>query len=131
MVIYAKTYHTRGFVPDYEVGYLAYPDSQASAQRAAQRLAEVGLAERVEDGYYVPAAEEWPPLWRTGTRDPISGHTRKRVYERDGHQCVKCGSKENLTLDHIIPWSEFGPDSEDNLRTYCLPCNLARGTKAP
>lgn len=130
MVIYSKTYHSHGFVPDYEIGYLALPDSQAVAKRAVLRLVEAGWAEVAPGGYYVPAAEEWPPLWRTGTRDPISDYTRNRVYRRDDYRCVNCGSKENLTLDHIIPWSEFGPDSEDNLRTYCLSCNCARGKKA-
>ena len=61
-------------------------------------------------------------------RPTIPQATRRFVYERDGHQCVTCGSIEDLTLDHIIPYSVGGPDTTENLRTLCRPCNSRRGT---
>jgi hypothetical protein len=33
---------------------------------------------------------------------------RTRVYKRDNHECVYCGSKKQLTLDHVIPKSRGG-----------------------
>ena len=28
---------------------------------------------------------------------------RNRIYKRDNHECVYCGSIKQLTLDHVIP----------------------------
>lgn len=38
------------------------------------------------------------------TREPIPEDVRIYVWRRDGGRCVKCGSKENLEFDHIIPY---------------------------
>lgn len=54
---------------------------------------------------------------------------REQVYERDGHQCVACGTGERLTLDHIVPYSHGGPDTFDNLRTLCHSCNSSKGAR--
>jgi len=62
-------------------------------------------------------------------RKPISKKLRQMVYQRDGWQCAYCGSDEQLTLDHITPLSAGGEDTEENLATCCLPCNLSKGTK--
>jgi 5-methylcytosine-specific restriction endonuclease McrA len=48
---------------------------------------------------------------------------KKNVHKRDGNKCVYCGSKENLTLDHIIPKSRGGTHTWDNLVTACMKCN--------
>jgi 5-methylcytosine-specific restriction endonuclease McrA len=57
--------------------------------------------------------------------------TKYNVYRRDGHQCAYCGSKENLTLDHVIPKSRGGKSSWDNLATCCFKCNNKKGDKTP
>lgn len=67
---------------------------------------------------------------RNGSRPWIPYALRRAVYERDGHRCVGCGNEDQLSLDHITPWSMGGQDTLDNLRTYCLPCNWARGARA-
>lgn len=63
-------------------------------------------------------------------RAAIAKSTRTRVYERDGHACVACGSTEALSLDHIVPWSLGGSDDVDNLQTMCRPCNSSKGARA-
>lgn len=50
----------------------------------------------------------------------------KFIMERDEF-CQQCGSYEDLQLDHIIPVSRGGNDSEENLRLLCGACNKARG----
>lgn len=55
---------------------------------------------------------------------------RNRIMRRDGHSCVYCGSKKNLTIDHIIPKSKGGDNTWRNLVTCCLPCNLKKGDKS-
>jgi hypothetical protein len=54
---------------------------------------------------------------------------RHRIMRRDGYACVYCGSKKNLTIDHIIPKSKGGPNTWMNLVTCCSPCNLKKGDK--
>ena len=109
--------------------FCAYPAPFRTAKRYLRLLAEVGLIEhRGGDEYFVPAAVDWPVV-RTGTRDPIPPRVRKLVHERDGWRCVRCGSPDNLTVDHIIPWSQNGPDKADNLQTLCVSCNTAKGAR--
>ena len=56
---------------------------------------------------------------------------RQRLYKRDNNECAYCGSKKELTIDHIIPKSRGGKNSWNNLITCCLPCNLKKGDKTP
>lgn len=57
----------------------------------------------------------------------ISQGKRKACYRRDGHRCVKCGSPDNLTCDHIIPRSLGGKNHLRNLQTMCKSCNEMKG----
>lgn len=56
---------------------------------------------------------------------------RSRLFKRDLNQCVYCGSKKNLTIDHVIPKSRGGDNSWSNLVTCCSPCNRRKGNKTP
>lgn len=51
------------------------------------------------------------------------------VYKRDGGRCVRCGSTENLQLDHIVPFSKGGATSVENLQLLCRKCNLEKSNK--
>lgn len=53
---------------------------------------------------------------------------RRRVFERDGHQCLACGSTDDLECDHVVPWSRGGKTIFENLQTLCKTCNAAKGT---
>jgi len=55
--------------------------------------------------------------------------SRHRIYARDNHQCVYCGSKKNLTIDHIIPRSKGGLNTWTNMVTSCFNCNVKKGDK--
>lgn len=56
---------------------------------------------------------------------------RNRIYRRDGHECVYCGSTNQLTLDHVIPRSRGGENTWTNLVTCCFKCNLKKGDRTP
>lgn len=56
---------------------------------------------------------------------------RNRIYKRDGYECVYCGSKKNLTLDHVIPKSRGGTNDWTNLVTSCMKCNLKKANRTP
>jgi len=73
---------------------------------------------------------------RVYTSDAIRMPTRERhipddvraaVFERDGAVCFECGSVDDLTLDHIVPFSHGGEHTVGNLRVLCRRCNSARG----
>ena len=48
----------------------------------------------------------------------------KRVLERDGWRCRKCGSLENLQIHHQIKRSQLGDDALRNLVTLCTYCHM-------
>jgi len=54
---------------------------------------------------------------------------RNRIYKRDNHTCVYCGSTRQLTLDHVIPKSKGGKNDWNNLVTSCQKCNLKKSNK--
>jgi 5-methylcytosine-specific restriction endonuclease McrA len=57
--------------------------------------------------------------------------TRTNIYRRDDHKCVYCGSKNNLTLDHVLPKSRGGKNTWENLVTCCASCNVYKGDRIP
>jgi 5-methylcytosine-specific restriction endonuclease McrA len=57
--------------------------------------------------------------------------SRFNVYKRDDYKCVYCGSKNQLTLDHVIPKSRGGANSWNNLVTCCMECNVIKGDRTP
>lgn len=57
----------------------------------------------------------------------VSKTLRQRVYDRDGNMCVKCGCKDNLTIDHITPIRNGGISVESNMQTMCFNCNQNKG----
>ena len=100
---------------------------------AAEELVRRGLWLRAVGGYLF-STDDHPrvlgKVTRSGSRPWIPNWLRRAVYERDGYCCVRCGSEQDLSLDHRKHWSKGGQDTLDNLRTYCLPCNWARGARA-
>ena len=57
--------------------------------------------------------------------------TRRAVFARDGWQCQYCGSKANLTVDHVIPRSKGGTSTWENIVASCAPCNRRKGDSLP
>lgn len=53
---------------------------------------------------------------------------REYIKEREKtNECIFCGSKENLTLEHLFPRSLGGPDNEKNIVWVCKKCNSSKG----
>ena len=57
--------------------------------------------------------------------------TRRAVFARDGWTCQYCGSRSNLTVDHVIPRSKGGTSSWENIVASCAPCNRRKGDRLP
>lgn len=57
--------------------------------------------------------------------------SRRNIMKRDQHTCQYCGTKSDLTLDHVLPRSRGGEDSWENLVTACNQCNVKKGNRTP
>lgn len=61
---------------------------------------------------------------RRQTRERVRRHRKRKAgLLDDPNQCVYCNEKENLSIDHIIPTSKGGIDSNKNTVYACLSCN--------
>jgi Holliday junction DNA helicase RuvB len=60
-------------------------------------------------------------------REPIPDEVKKFVWQRDQGRCVKCGSRELLEYDHIIPLAKAGSNTARNLQLLCEGCNRQKG----
>jgi Holliday junction DNA helicase RuvB len=92
---------------------MAYADGRITTTVIERILTEFGL-----EGY--PSGFE---------RQPIPDDVRKFVWQRDGGRCVKCGSKEKLEYDHIIPVSKGGSNTARNIQLLCEKCNRSKGPR--
>jgi hypothetical protein len=77
-----------------------------------------------------PTLTEPPPHRRAGPRATIPAAVRRAVWQRDGGRCQWpldgggcCGSTHRLELDHIVPWADWGGETEANLRVTCAAHN--------
>jgi 5-methylcytosine-specific restriction endonuclease McrA len=55
--------------------------------------------------------------------------TRRAVFARDRWTCQYCGSRSNLTVDHVVPRSKGGLSSWENIVASCAPCNRRKGDR--
>ena len=59
-------------------------------------------------------------------REPML--TRYNIFLRDGFSCLYCGSKDELTFDHVVPRAGGGLTTWENTATACSPCNSRKGS---
>ncbi len=53
---------------------------------------------------------------------------RQRILESQNHRCAYCFTDYKvITLDHVVPVSQGGKPSYNNLVAACDPCNQNRG----
>jgi 5-methylcytosine-specific restriction endonuclease McrA len=57
--------------------------------------------------------------------------TRFNVFLRDRFTCQYCGTREDLTFDHVVPRSKGGQTTWENVVAACSPCNLKKGDRLP
>lgn len=103
--------------------------SKRSLRAAVNSLRKQGYLAKTGSVYWL-VDPETPPSKRK-QRHPlyVKAEIRNAVYERDGRQCIACGSTQNLQIDHIVPQSRGGCHDIENLQTLCGTCNLEKGDR--
>ena len=59
---------------------------------------------------------------------------RRNIFARDNNQCQYCGRKfptAELSLDHVIPRSQGGHNTWENIVCACVSCNVRKGGRTP
>jgi hypothetical protein len=51
------------------------------------------------------------------------------VLEKHGRMCLKCGSKDKIHMDHVVPLSKGGAHDRDNVQPLCNKCNSRKHAK--
>ena len=55
--------------------------------------------------------------------DTIPEMVRQEVLRRDGGTCVRCGSRDGIEFDHIVPVARGGTHEPNNLQLLCRSCH--------
>ncbi len=98
--------------------------------------------------HYRKAEDDWvrtcsteiqaPRVIRLVSYDKVPKQTvkfnRRNIFARDHNQCQYCGKKfvtSELSLDHVIPRSQGGGASWENIVCACVDCNVRKGGRTP
>ncbi len=60
--------------------------------------------------------------------------TRRNIFARDRNHCQYCGRRfatSELSLDHVVPRSQGGLSTWDNVCCCCVKCNIRKGGRTP
>ncbi len=66
-----------------------------------------------------------------GKSDRITPQQVKDRFEVHDCKCIYCGSEENITLDHQIPFHVGGRNIPSNIAPACWSCNRTKSTLTP
>lgn len=98
------------------LAWLPFGRDQSAAVAHAERLNAMARKERLAViGAYRAASEG----------------LKQSIHERDGFACVYCGAKNDLGIDHLIPYSKGGSTKPFNIVTACSECNASKGASDP
>ena len=86
-------------------------------------LTDVLGRDEIETQFVLAGVEESDP--RTG----IPAAVRQAVWRRDQGRCARCGRRERLEFDHIVPVSRGGSNTERNIELLCEPCNRTKSDR--
>ncbi|MBZ0253829.1 MAG: HNH endonuclease [Candidatus Methylomirabilis sp.] len=97
--------------------------------RAAAEEDTIGLVSRAIRVPRVIVLRHYDRVPRTQVR-----FSRLNIFLRDGHSCQYCGCrfpKPQLNIDHVIPRTQGGRTTWDNVVASCHGCNRKKGGRTP
>ena len=111
-----------------------YPLSLWSWQDAIKAvfLERVNIVEEYDQAVHSPSIEVKLPSvvsLKTFVKPSTNpAFTRFNVFLRDKFSCQYCGSRDDLTFDHLMPRSRGGHTTWHNVVAACSGCNLRKGS---
>ena len=109
--------HAAGFILRYEVGGERYAQIVNFTKHQVPHHKEVASE--------IPPPEGMPAV--TKHAYDVPNELRAAIFQRDGNACLKCGSTESLSIDHITPRARGGDNAPTNLQALCKRCNSSKG----
>lgn len=100
--------------------------SELSAERGDDVIRTPRMVLKVPRVMVLQAYDKMP---RTRVR-----FSRQNVYLRDGFTCQYCARtlpRHQLNLDHVVPRSQGGRTTWENVVCSCVRCNLSKGGRTP
>ena len=95
---------------------------------------EVSLGDADAPALFGSVTRQTRPPRRTDADAPRrSPNIKDLLYEQQDGRCANCADrlrKRLLEIDHIIPRSKGGPDTDDNLQLLCGWCNRTKGPRS-
>ena len=116
--------------------YLSY-DFESWAELSAYRADH--FREEHDDWVRTPTVEiQAPRVIRLLEYDKVPRQAvkfnRRNIFARDNNQCQYCGRKfitSELSLDHVVPRSQGGGTTWENIVCACVQCNVRKGGRTP
>ncbi len=104
-------YEVKGFYSDDEIKLLILEDFDKERRYFEKLKVKFGEVQESESVYERPRIPE---------------SVRIEVWRRDGGKCARCGSREKLEYDHIIPISKGGSNTARNIELLCEKHNRSK-----
>ena len=123
----------QNYVESYKWANLAAAQGIQTAAELRDDLAQEMTSSQIEEGQRRAESETEKLLQATSDRNvesfirqPIPTAVRREVWRRDQGKCARCGSREKLEYDHIVPLSKGGSNTVRNIELLCEQCNRAK-----
>src|SRR3954452_20308649 len=122
-----------------EDGQFTTYDFQSWREISEFRLKNFQFREEEDDWVRTASTQiQVPRVIRLLDYEKVPKHTvkfnRRNIFARDNNQCQYCGKRfatSELSLDHIVPRSQGGAASWENIVCACIDCNVRKGGRTP
>ena len=122
-----------------EDGQYATYDFQSWREVSEYRLNNFQFREEDDDWVRTATTQiQVPRVIRLLDYEKIPRHTvkfnRRNIFARDNNQCQYCGKRfatSELSLDHVVPRSQGGQSTWENIVCACIDCNVRKGGRTP
>lgn len=97
-----------------------------------EQLWKILLAGLDSNGDLDEIFNKWEEIKQKRYRTQITEGLKNKIIARDKNKCRYCGknlNKNNRVIDHVLPWSKGGRNTEDNLVLSCRACNSQKSNK--